>query len=62
MRKDRTARKWRRTLCGVPRENHECKPYDGPWECRVCDFIGDQGEATAHVIASQFVPVREDVR
>jgi hypothetical protein len=54
--------KWRRMFCGTPRANHEVMPDDGPWYCRACDFIGDQAEATAHVIASQFVPVKEDER
>ena len=55
--------KLRRLLCGVPRDNHEVMPDDGPWYCRVCpDFIGSQSEATAHVIASQFIPVKEPER
>ena len=62
MSKPHTARKWRRHLCGTPRDNHETYLDGGPWLCRGCDFIGDQSEATAHVIASQFVPVKEDVR
>jgi hypothetical protein len=51
--------KWRRMFCDVPRGNHEVMPDDGPWYCRSCDFFGSQSEATAHVIASQFVPEKE---
>ena len=61
MSKLRTS-KWRRMFCGVPRDNHETMPDDGPWYCRACDFIGSQSEATAHVIAQQFVPVMESER
>ena len=54
--KDRTPRRWRRTLCAVPHENHEVHEDEGPWICRSCDFLGDAHEAIAHIIANQFVP------
>ena len=55
MSKHRSPRKWNRGLCSVPPDNHEVVEDEGPWTCRSCDFIGDQGEATTHVIESQFV-------
>jgi hypothetical protein len=54
--KARTPRKWRRTQCNVPHDNHEVIESDGPWECRSCSFLGDLSEAIAHIIERQFVP------
>ena len=58
MRKDRTPRRRRLTLCGVPNELHETYVSQGIWKCRnpECWFVGDHAAATAHVVVNQFVP------
>ena len=60
MRKTRTPRNWRRFHCGTPVDNHEVVFEDGPFVCRSpeCNFLGDQDEGIAHVIANQFEPER----
>jgi hypothetical protein len=50
-------RRLNRTRCGVPPDNHETYPDgEGVWQCLngSCPFIGDQWDATAHVVANQF--------
>jgi hypothetical protein len=60
MRKDRTPYRVRRTLCGVPADNHEALNSYGLWICLVesCGFEGSRKDATAHVVRNQFVAER----
>lgn len=65
MTKPRTPRNLRRSLCGVPTDNHEIEPdvHYGvvlSHACRSCDFIGDESEGWAHIIAHQFKAERGD--